>query len=113
MNLIVAVKRKELVFFKDKSNTEGVCKLYDKDFKKYFYVVKKKLNNIRSGSKIYFYMYGHIKYYAIIDTVQLSLLEDSMIVYFKELLIFKKYNSPYFKIKKFYGARYFDEIINE
>lgn len=113
MNLIVSVRRKELVFFKEKSNEEGSLKLYDKDFKKYFYIVKKKFNNLKSGSKIYFYMYGHIKYYAIIDSIQFSLLEDSMIVYFDKLFIFKKYNSPYFRVKKFYGARYFDDIINE
>jgi hypothetical protein len=110
MNIIVAVKRKELVFFKDKDNVFGTLKLYDKDMKRYFYVIKDKLTNIRHGSKIYFYMYGHIKYYAIIDTVQFSLFDNSMIVYFDKLFIFKKYNEPSFKVKKFYGARYFDDV---
>jgi len=112
MNIIVSVKRKELVFFKDKDNVFGTLKLYDKDMKRYFYVIKDKLKNTRPGAKIYFYMYGHIKYYAIIDSITFNLFDNSMIVYFDKLLIFKKYNEQFYKVKKFYGARYYDDIIN-
>jgi len=109
MDIVISVKHYEYDKFIHHSKTNKIdFKYFDEYEGLYYYDIPRKLSMLRVNDTVYFYLYGHIKYYAKISMIQLKIIPPNSIrIYFKKLELNNNSEEEPFLIKPFNGIKYF------
>jgi len=113
MDIMISVKKKEYYLF-DKSLSTGkfkYChKYYEPSFNLLFYHCLRNLKKLKAGDRIYFYIHNSLRFFAIVNSIQLMIIPPNSIrIYFKDIQENKEWKQERFNqpcMKNFKGEKY-------
>jgi len=113
MDIMISVKKKDYYLF-DRSITTGkfkYChKYYEPMLNLLFYDCPRNLKQLKAGDHIYFYIHNSLRFFAIVNSIQLMIIPPNSIrIYFKAIQENKEWKHERFNqpcMKNFKGEKY-------